>query len=361
MIVIQVAALLCTRIGGSEGARFALVEGAKTTSAVFSSLTDRRCGLGLSLNVSDHGGAKELVDSILEERRLGCDIMPVSVKWSELEPTPGRFELDKLKSDLKGQAQMGFTSYLLIKTIDTSQRTVPTDLANEPWDSPRMAEREAAFLRAVRNVLPERVGGIMLGNEVDGYLGDRPLEVDRYIRFLENGRRTLRADRPGLAVGVTTMFTGLKSHPDVIGRLHRPMDFVSMTYYPLAPDFGVLPTTDVTRHFDQMVRFAAAKGLFIQEAGYPASELLGSSEDKQASFVDAVFDAMERYRTGLIGVCFFLLVDFSDKLVDGFMAYYRLPNARFRAMLATLGLKKQDGTPRAAWATFQRRASPRSR
>jgi len=317
------------------------------------------CRLGLSLNVSIHGGAQEFIASIQEEQKLGCTVMQNSVKWSDLEPSPGQYKLDKLKADLDSQKQLGFVSYLTLQCIDTMKRMVPPDLAATAWDAPEMLAREKSLLKAICGVMPDTCQAVMLGNEVDGYLGSRATEADQYVAFLREGRSVLHTAHPGLLVGVTTMFIGIADHGKLIDRLHRDMDFVSMTYYPTVGAFGVLPTEDVGSHFAKMLAIAGSRKLYIQEAGYPASELLGSSEAKQAAFVDALFDAMDRHDRQLLGVCYFLLVDFNDDLVKTFVGYYKLPDERFKAFLSTLGLKKQDGTPRLAWSEFKKRALAR--
>ena len=43
-------------------------------------------------------------------------------------------------------------------------------------------------------------------------------------------------------------------------------------------------------------------------------------------------------------------------LTTNLVGYYGLKEPRFRAFLATLGLRKADGTPRKAWMRFQARA-----
>jgi len=314
------------------------------------------CLLGLAVNIPVGGGVRDLTESILGERRMGCNLMITGVKWSEVEPTPGSFKLDHLRDDLANQVHLGFTPVLTLKTIDTNNRTLPADLAGEAWDSPKMVSREKSLMSAIAVVLPKGVGAVILGNEVDAYLAGHPAEIDAYIRFLAVGRWAIHNVRHDTPVGVTTMFSGLADHRDLITRLHLNMDLVSMTYYPFLPDFSVLPVGDVGKHFKQMIDFAGSKKLFIAEAGYPASPVLGSSGEKQAAFVDAVFDAMSRYGSHLYGLSYFIEVDFSDKLVDNFVAYYGLNAAKFRAMLSTLGLKDQHGVPRPAWARFQQRA-----
>lgn len=333
-----------------------IVAGLLTFVLVSQTTEHHGCLLGLTVNVSVNGGVKELTDSILEERKMGCNVMASSVKWSELEPSPGDYKLDKLRNDLSNQAKLGFTPVLTIQTIDTNNRALPLELAAERWDSEVMLAREKSLLDAVAKVLPSETGAVMLGNEVDIYLRSHRDEINGYVRFLANGKKCLKAARSGTSVGVTTTFSGIGLDSKLISRLQNGMDLVSMTYYPERQDFSVLPVSEVSRHFEQMTKLAAGK-LFIQEAGYPASQVLGSSEEQQAAFVDALFDAMARYKERLYGVCYFLSVDFNDKLVNSFVRYYDVGTEQFRAMLSTLGLKKQDGTPRAAWAEFKKRAS----
>ncbi len=311
--------------------------------------------VGLTLNVSANGGTQELIASVMEERKLGCNMLADPYKWSDLESTPGQLNLTKLKHDLTDQNNLGFVPVITIQTIDTDKRTVPTDLQNEPWDSPKMLLRSQALLREVIKTLTPSVKAVMLGNEVDGYLSSHPSQVDAYCKFLRTARVQIHQWNPTIQVGVTTMFTGIQDHPAVVRQIQQDMDIVSLTYYPLSPDFTVLPVADVPKHFSKMRALAKGRKLFLQEAGYPASPLLGSSDSKQAAFVHAVFNEIESAKGDLYAVCFFLLVDFSDATVNDLTKYYTLDSAKFRAMLGTLGFKDQHNSPRPAWVEFQAR------
>lgn len=312
--------------------------------------------LGLQLNVTVNGGVKELFESAQEERDMGCRAIPFSIKWKDLEPSPGQFDLDKLKSEFAWRERFGFFSYLTLQTIDTNQRTVPSDLTGEPWNSNRMLSRETALFRAIAKVLPKTVRAVMLGNEVDAYLTAHRDELSSYLSFLKAGREAIRSELPAMPVGVTTMFMSLRSDTRLVEQLQAPMDIVAMTYYPLQGMAMVRPPSEVGGDFDQMLAIAGRRLLFLQEAGVPASPIVGSSEDLQAEFVNRLFDAMEKHRTRIAAVCYFLEVDFSDKLIDQLVGYYQVGLPEFRAFLATLGLKKQDGTPRKAWGVFRARA-----
>lgn len=290
---------------------------------------------------------------ILDLRRMGVRAMYISHKWGDLEPAEGKRDLAKLIEGVKGLTSLGFVVQLTIQTLDTNNRTLPADLASEPFDSPRMRARFASLLRDVAGHLHPGVRWVSLGNEVDIYLGEHRSELEPYARFVEEGRDVLRAAGCKALIGVTTTFDGLTTRRALCDRLNRRMDCVPITYYPLGPGFAVRPVGDVARDLDRMEEAANGRPWLLQEAGYPAAPLLGSSEDRQAAFIDALFEAAAKHAGRLQMMNVFLLHDFGDALVDGFLKYYRLPDARFRAYLATLGLKQSDGTPRKAWARFE--------
>ena len=310
------------------------------------------CLLGLAPNIPVKGGIAELQSLIQEERRLGCGMMAVSAKWSELEPTPGKIQLTKLANDLRNISSVGFVPMLTLQTIDTNNRTLPTDLMAESWDSPKMLQREAKLLQAISGILPKTIGAVMLGNEVDGYLPVHANEIDGFRTFLTQGKREIQTIKPEVKVGVTTMYTTLHANPQIIQRIQEGLDLVSMTYYPLKQDFSVLPVSDVPGQIKEMVQFAGTRQLFIQEAGYPASPLLGSSGKQQAAFVDAVFDCVTANRGHVLGVSFFLAIDLNDQLVNTLVGYYGVQGARVREYLASLGFKDQYGKARPAWDAF---------
>jgi len=317
--------------------------------------------IGISPNVKEGGTISDLVKSLQDLRSAGLDAMVVSVKWSDLEPEKGRFDLRRIDDPVRGLGGLGFTLAVTIQTLDTNNRTLPADLMDKPFDSPEMRLRWSALLRAVAPRLSERVRWVMLGNEADVYLALKPGELEPYAGFVEEGRRLVRELKPGLPVGVTCTFDGARGRPKLFQRLNRETDVAALTYYPLNPDFGVRPVSGVAGDVARMVEMAGHKPVLLQEAGYPADPLLGSSEEQQAAFVDALFDAVGRHGNRIVLVNYFLLVDFNDALLAELLRYYRLPNPRFRAFLATLGLHKADGAPRKAWERFRARLKTRDR
>ena len=312
--------------------------------------------VGVAANPPEGATAATFLVGIRDAQRMGCRLMTSSHKWSELEPRPGEYTLKSLEDGLRGVPMFGMTIALTIQTIDTNNRTLPPDLMAKPFDSPEMRTRFDALVKQIAARLGKHCPWVMLGNEVDVYLAAHPDEVEPFAGLMEQGRKTLKTVRPDTLVGVACTHDGLRDRPATVRRLNREMDVCTLTYYPLGPNFMVRPVSDVAGDIARMVRGAGEKPLLLQEVGYPAAELLGSSEQKQAAFVDAVFEAVASHGSRIVAFCFFILHDFGDKMTDQLLGYYRLPDPKFRAYLATLGLKKADSTPRQAYNRFETRS-----
>jgi hypothetical protein len=309
--------------------------------------------IALSFSVPNNAGEEEYIASIRDQIRLGLNGFFVSVKWSEIETSPGKFDFKKLEDSLGVAKFVGADVALTIQSLDTTQRGVPADLASASFDSPELQTRWQTFLAQVSTKLGKRVRWISLGNEVDAYLSAHPDEVGPYIQFLQKGRQTLKQSYPNAQIGVTCTYDGYSKHPDLIEKLEAWTEVVFMTYYPLTQQFGPRPVSEVSADFTKLTRLATGRKLILSEIGLPASEVVGSSEQIQADFVSEVFKQLARHSKQVAFANYFLQYDFPPQLMDFFENYYGIKDARFRAFLGTLGLKKTDGTPRKAWGKFK--------
>jgi hypothetical protein len=88
----------------------------------------------------------------------------------------------------------------------------------------------------------------------------------------------------------------------------------------------------------------------VQELGYPASPLNGSSDVQQAEFFTDAIAQWKLRADKMPFVSLFLLHDFTPQQCTDFSAYYNLPNQpQFIGYLCSLGLRKADGTARPSW------------
>ncbi|MBA2686070.1 MAG: hypothetical protein H0U66_16415 [Gemmatimonadaceae bacterium] len=275
----------------------------------------------------------------------------IAATWKELEPTAGALDVSPLVGELDYGGDREPTIYLGIQVINTVAKEVPADLADSAFDAAATRQRFHALIDAVAAALPGRITYLSIGNEVDGYLQSTH-QWSQYRTFYEDALDYAHAKMPGVTVGVTGGYDG------VVGSLHAQMaalntrsDAVMITYYPIGTDFQVDAPTIARTAFPAMLAAAGSKPVVIQELGYPAAPLLGSSDAQQAAFfTDAIdqWSMIDGSRMPYINL--FLLHDFTQDECDAFGDYYGIPNnAQFEAYLCTLGLRLANGTPRPAW------------
>ena len=82
--------------------------------------------------------------------------------------------------------------------------------------------------------------------------------------------------------------------------LNTRSDVIMLTYYPIGDGFAVGPPTIARTAFPAMLAAADGKPVVLQELGYPASPLLGSSDAMQAEFFA---DAIEEWSKSMAREC----------------------------------------------------------
>lgn len=299
------------------------------------------------------------LDALTKSREAGGTITLTAPTWREMEPTPGVFEMDgALGGSLYAVTQgMGQAHYLGIQLINTTTRELPTDLQGLAWDDPVLLARFKKLMLALRSkglVL----NGVSVGNEVDVYFDSHPLELPAYLRFLKNAKSAIKALFPGMRVGTTVTFEGLKAGRNTtIGALVNASDLVFYTYYPVV-GLQLLPLEDASLHLQAMVTAAQGKPIVLQELGYPASTNLGSSEIRQSMFFSQVLPLLKQssqMEASFIYGLHDLSAPYCDMLVSyhGGAAYAQVYQDLLKDTLCTLGLRHSDGTPRPSFDTVR--------
>ncbi len=294
---------------------------------------------------------------------LGAVGVQTAAPWASLNPTGTTCDLAPLTNPFFGLSKltaMGYSViYLNIPIIAINTRSMPADIAHLSFDDPLVIQRLHALLDVIQASLPPEVKFISMGNEVDTYFAGHPGEWSSYKSLVEDAAAYLKSLRPSILVGVTTTFAGCTStFAAEIASLNANMDFVSLTYYPLE-GAGFFPRSPTTVAGDVAKMLAASQGkpLVMQEWGYPSSTVLGSSEDLQADFLTLSLEEI-----GKQGPSKFLLVSFF-KYRDWSPAFSatltgQAPGQPFYEFMSTLGLKRNDGTPKKAFVVLTQAISP---
>jgi hypothetical protein len=282
----------------------------------------------------------------------GAHGMYSSFTWKSLEPSAAQFKLDDING-MAYAASKGLSSLLGITLINTTAKETPDDLMDVPFDSPKMSQRFHALIDALMPDLNFSVRYMSIGNEVDVYLNNHH-EWEAYQKFYEDALAYVHQKAPWISVGVTCTFGGASGNAQKeCATLNAKSDVIILTYYPLDATFKPLDPSVPLTDFPKMIELAGGKPVVLQEVGYPAGEVLDSSEHKQAEFVRNAFTAWRAAGGNIPFLNYFLLHDFTQKMCDDFGKYYGLPDSKnFNVFLCTLGLRKADGTPREAWQVF---------
>ncbi|MGP8258306.1 MAG: hypothetical protein ACLQLR_09360 [Methanoregula sp.] len=274
--------------------------------------------------------------------------------WSELEPSPGVFDLSQLQPAIQYFSASGFKILLGIQVIDTVAKEVPSDLQTVAFDSPQMMSRFHALLDQITPSLASNVKYISIGNEVDVYLSSNPTEWTPYQAFYEDGLAYLHQKAPGIQIGVTETYPGFSGATKAqVSELNQSSDVVILTYYPLHGDYQVNSPESPATDFPTIVALSGGKPVVLQEVGYPSGSLNGSSEAMEAEFVTSALEAWHSAGSDIPYFNYFLEYDFSQTECDTFVQFYGLPNdAAFGSFLCSLGLRHSDGTAKPAWSSF---------
>jgi hypothetical protein len=232
---------------------------------------------------------------------------------------------------------------------------LPPYLKDKAFDDPETIERFKRLLDYVFSQLPDlELSCLAIGNEIDGYLGTDKKRWQEYSKFFAEVSAYARTKRAGLIVGSKIGFGGLtKDARDLSRDIIGVSDAVMLTYYPLNPDFTVKEPEVVHEDFATLVELFPGKPIYMLEAGYPSSELLGSSEDEQATFVREIFKAWDTHAAHVKLLDFLWLHDIPSSVVDELGGYYGLQDEKFLAYLATLGLRTFDGEDKEAFKVLR--------
>ncbi len=295
---------------------------------------------------------QDYLDAVDLGRSAGSRGAIVTWRWSELETAPGVYNLSDVVENLNfNAAARPSTIYVGIQPINTIPREVPADLSGVAFDDPQMLARFRSLLDQLLTLFAGRVTYLSIGNEVDVYLEAHPDELTAYRAFYAAAVSYVHSRDPAIKVGVTATFSGATgSAGAMMSSLNQLSDVIMITYYPLGAGFAVRDPGVVASDFPLMLGLDPVKPILLQEVGYPAAALLGSSDARQADFVRNVFQAWRNSGARIPFLSFFLMHDFTPSLCDVLGDYYGLPGSdAFKAYLCTLGLRRTDGSARPAW------------
>jgi hypothetical protein len=302
-------------------------------------------------------GDSDFGEAFVLGQSVGMEATNISVQWDELEPLPNQYtDPDTwLQNANEFFPAQNVSVSLMVGFVDTNNVRLPAYLADKSFDDPEVVERFKRLLDYVFTKIPDlELTSLSIGNEIDGYLGTDEKLWQQYTNFFREVSTYAKIKRANLIVGSKLGFGGLTGSAYELSReLVAASDAVMLTYYPLNADFSVKNPEVVNDDFAKLVQLFPNKLIYILEAGYLSSDLLGSSEEKQALFVQNIFRAWDEHATQIKLIDFLWLHDIAPELVSELGNYYGLNDEKFKAYLATLGLRTFADQDKLAFKTLQ--------
>jgi hypothetical protein len=322
-----------------------------------SRLVDRKLGFGVT--EGSIGYERSFADAL----DAGLEFLELPQQWDEVEKQPGQFESPFVNMANTVYPPHNVSIVLSMNPIDTTALRVPSYLSEADWESSERIEAFCRWFDWTMAQLPDTsVFAMSIGNEVDGWLAQHPEQTEGYAKFFTEVRKHIRKTHPEMIVGCKTTFSGRSGLSDrLLNQMDQSADAIMLTYYPLDSGFKTRPPDEVASDFDVMIQFASGKPVYILEAGYPSGVDCDSSPERQAAFIDALFEAWDARLENIPLINFIWTCDLSDSEVDSMVQYYGVGEPAFRAYLATLGLRHNDGINKPAFERLRDHVQSRSR
>lgn len=295
---------------------------------------------------------------------LGGNFTALHLTWAQLEPTANQFEdpgsaLASLKAYLEANA---LKLVLVIRPIDLTGKTVPSDLASTRFnDTTFIARFQAALNFTISTVGASNLLAVHIGNEIDGFnaSAEHTDFWSDYGAFLTSVNGYVDTQFSGLPIGFTATWGGLvqgsTSTKAIMTALGGAVDLIGVTYYPLDAQFGVRAADDVHADFNQLVNDYSDVELMLTEVGYPSSSDNTSSERGQAEFYCELLKAWDDHSNRIPMMNIVRMNDYSLAYAQAGALPYGIDSVPFIEYLRSLGLRNHTGigSAKPAWSILE--------
>jgi len=312
-----------------------------------------------SMTPNAFANQSEAPENLLKNFQLvvdsGMGFIIHNAKWNEFEPRPGQYNLDPLRFNVDAAKRQNIPIAYTFRLIETVARAMPADLTGLRWTDKKIEDRLMKAIGEIVRQSDHRIRWFMLGNEIDGYFGRNPKEIQDFAQLFTRIKVRLKELEPKIQVSSTLMFGGVGTLDGFLRPLNDQYDFLSFTYYPIRGDFTMQDPDVVRSDVDRMRSAARGRKIVLQEVGYSTGARNRSNQEKQAQFVQNVFTELRGNSDMVEAACFFVMADLKDQFVGDLSGFYGIKNsAVFDSFLQTLGFFDANGQPKKSWEVYTR-------
>lgn len=314
--------------------------------------------LGMSLTAAQHDGMDQ---SASLAYAAGVTRAPITYAWGALEPAREEYDDSNLALAALFFPAMDMTIDIAIAPIVGNRLVMPDDLAGRSFDDPEVIRRYLALLDHVMAVLAGAdVGVLLIGVEVDAYLGDDGAAWAAYANFVEAVTSYVHTVRPGVEVGVQSSTYSRFVDTQQWAPIDDVTDIIATSYYPL-DGLTVRDPAEIAGDFDALTALYPGRIIRIVEAGFPSSKANGSSTLLQAQFIQALFAAWDAHADQIRSITLSVEHDYGPKNVAAICAFYGDTRDHYVTFIGSIGLRTWDdhGAPKPAWEALMEETAAR--
>lgn len=308
--------------------------------------------LGLIANPS-YDDFLRISPTIRDARTNGAEVLYRSMRWADMHSnwTFADYFLEPMKYEGKVAIDM-----VVIHTSVLGNYTPKYLSFNEPGFKDDFADFSAEFVSKYK---PEYY---FVGNEVDIYLSTHRNETAAFKAVLKLTCKKVNQVNPSTKCGFTATYHDSKKSnvTDIIKDLAEEAEIIAYTSYGYHDLFEFDNVSIGINYLNDIKNVVSGKPFVIVETGWSSSSLLKSNEDKQAQYAEAFFNYINSSDAEF--VTWFTYHDGANCTEGAKSFLTHVPEITknqsfmnvFTEYLCTLGLKKNDGTPKKAWNVWEK-------
>jgi hypothetical protein len=303
---------------------------------------------------------EDYADAFNIGKKVGMQRVGVYINWKDLEPEPNKFDYPYFSAINDFYPANDTSVDITITPINTSIDVRPADLKGRPLDDPEVVARfESAIDKIIVSLPRVEIGSLVIGSEMDAYAGKDESKWKSYVSFYKKVADYVHNKYPGVKVATELTYQGAVSSR-YAGELNESSDIIGISYYPLEGNFTVREPKTVKKDFARLLEnFKGSKPVYFYQYGYPSSKYVGSSEDKQASFIKETFEAWDLYKSRVKMIDITWLTDMSTAELNTTSKFYRSFDRRFTDFLSSIGLRSYSGREKPAFDQMKKELKAR--
>jgi hypothetical protein len=314
--------------------------------------------LGMSINMPANNDFNAAYD---RAKSVGAEVSQVELKWKEIETSPNVYDANigllftTMNTFLPAK---GMKLALVIKAVDGSEKSVPTDLASVSFNDTAMTGRYNRMQKFLLQKIPNvTIHSYCIGINTGAYISANAGALTAYTAFYNNVSTYAKTLRTDLKTGINIDYWYATFNNDA-QTLNQNTDFISVSYVPLNLDYTARPSNQIEGDWNNLTA-KFTKPIYLHYVAYPSSTLCNSSENQQKQAITDIFKNWDKYKDKIPYLSYFTYSDFSQQQVDDIFSASGNNDPIAKDYLRTVGLIRHDGTDKPAISEFQNQAKSR--